>query len=229
MPPTSEAVVDARGITRRFGGSGAVIALAGVDLVVAPGSLTVVAGASGSGKSTLLGIVAALDRPDEGRVEVVGVELTAMSARRRREWRRHSLGYIGARPSENLTDHHDAAGNVMWAASLRGTSTARLDRAAARERMATVGLGGLGDRGIRDLSTGEQQRLAFVCALVGAPSVVVADEPTASLDATSATALVEVMRSLVGGGATLVVASHDERVIDAADALVRLDHGRRVE
>jgi putative ABC transport system ATP-binding protein/macrolide transport system ATP-binding/permease protein len=81
---------------------------------------------------------------------------------------------------------------------------------------------------VRQLSGGEQQRLAVACALVGDPALIVADEPTASLDRASADRVVEVLRAASDRGVTLVVAGHDRRVIDAADAVVELDHGRRV-
>ncbi len=94
--------------------------------------------------------------------------------------------------------------------------------------MDAVGIGGLGAKHIRQLSGGEQQRLALVCALIGEPTVLIADEPTASLDAASSTSVVEALRVLADRGVTMIVATHDHHVIDVADAVIRLDHGRRV-
>ena len=83
-------------------------------------------------------------------------------------------------------------------------------------------------KGVRQLSGGEQQRLALACAIVGDPLLVVADEPTASLDRASADRVVNVLRAAADRGVTLVVAGHDRRVIEAADRVVELDHGRRI-
>ena len=94
--------------------------------------------------------------------------------------------------------------------------------------MDAVGIGDLGAKRIRQLSGGEQQRLSLVCAMIGDPAVLVADEPTASLDATSSIAVVEALRALADRGVTMIVATHDHHVIDVADTVIRLDHGARV-
>ena len=231
MPSADEPLVVATAVSRRFAAPGGdVVALDGVDVSIAHGSLTVVTGASGSGKSTLLAVLAAVDRPDAGRVVVAADDLTGMSRRQRRAWRRRRLGFVHAVPADNLTDRADALGNVVWAASLRGVA---LDERAARELLDDLGLahvaapGGDGHRRA-ELSGGEQQRLAFACAVAGDPVLVVADEPTASLDARSADDVVAVVRQLADRGTTIVVASHDPRVVAAADQVVRLEHGRRV-
>jgi ABC-type multidrug transport system ATPase subunit len=116
--------------------------------------------------------------------------------------------------------------NVRWAMRLRGSGA--VDERAG-ELMDAVGIGELGHKHIRQLSGGEQQRLGLVCALMGEPAVLVADEPTASLDAASSVAVVEALRVLADRGVTMIVASHDHHVIDVADTAIRLDHGRRVE
>jgi putative ABC transport system ATP-binding protein/macrolide transport system ATP-binding/permease protein len=130
-------------------------------------------------------------------------------------------------PSDNLLDRLDADANLGWSARQRGSSSGRTP-AERHELLAAVGLDGLAARRVRQLSGGEQQRLALACALVGDPVLVVADEPTASLDRASADHVVEVLRAAADRGVTLVVAGHDRRVIDAADLVVELDHGRRV-
>ena len=227
-PSARDTVVRAEGLHRRFAAPGGdVVALDDVALTAATGTLTVVAGASGSGKSTLLMVLAAVDRPDGGSVEVHGVATSALTRRARRAWRRRHLGLVLAQPADNLTDRHDAAGNVTWAASLRRTGAA-LDRAGALAFLDDLGLADVAGAGRRALSGGEQQRLAFACAVVGDPTVVIADEPTASLDAASADLVVAFVRRLADRGVTLVVASHDERFVDVADSVVHLDHGRRV-
>jgi putative ABC transport system ATP-binding protein len=219
--------VRASGLRRRFAAPGGdVVALDDVDVRAAAGTLTVVAGPSGSGKSTLLMVLAAADRPEAGTVEVDGVDITALSRRARRAWRRDRLGVVLAQPADNLTDRHDAVGNVVWASALRRRG--RIDRAGALAFLDDLGIADVATASRRALSGGQQQRLAFACAAVGAPTIVVADEPTASLDASSADMVAAFVRRLADRGTTLVVASHDERFVGIGDAVVRLDHGRRV-
>jgi putative ABC transport system ATP-binding protein len=227
-PDATSTVVRARGLSRRFAAPGGdVVALDDVSIDVGAGSLTVVAGASGSGKSSLLMVLAAVDRPDAGSVEVAGLDVTAMSRGGRRAWRREHLGLVLAQPADNLTDRQDAVGNVVWAASLRRRAGS-LDRAAATAFLEELGIEDVAGDGRRALSGGQQQRLAFACAAVGRPTLIIADEPTASLDAASADLVVGFVRRLADRGTTLVVASHDGRLTNIADELIHLDHGRRV-
>jgi ABC-type lipoprotein export system ATPase subunit len=220
---------EVRGVVRRFPVAGDVVtALDRVDLEIPFGGMTVVAGPSGSGKSTLLSLLACTQRPDEGSVRVGDTEVLALSRRDRRELRRDRLGIVLPQPSENLLDHFDAAGNIRWAAEQRqGRNTAISDVDIA-ELLDSVGLAAAHGRRVRELSGGEQQRLAVACALAGEPELVILDEPTASLDRTNATALVEVLAGVAARGATMVIATHDHMVIDAADSLAELDHGRRI-
>ena len=233
MAPDGTLAAEVRGVVRCFGvGAEVVTALAGVDLAVERGRLTVVAGPSGSGKSTLLAIVACIQRPDEGTVTIGATDVLRLGRGARRRLRRDRLGVVLPLPSDNLLDHLDAIDNVRWAARRR--------RRASRDRQATtggdgdadwwldaVGLGPTRHRRVRELSGGEQQRLAVACALAGQPELVVLDEPTASLDRANAESLVNVLATLSARGSTMVVATHDPMVVAAADVLVELDHGRR--
>ncbi|MCB0968097.1 MAG: ATP-binding cassette domain-containing protein [Ilumatobacter sp.] len=217
-----------RGATRRFATlDGHVDALVDVDLDVAAGELTVVAGPSGSGKSTLLSILAGLERGDRGEVTVGSLRVDRLSTRARRTWRRTEIGVVMPRPSDNLTVVHDAAGNLVWSDVLRGARPP-MSVDDARRRLDELGLGEVGARSIPQLSGGEQMRLAFACAAVGDPPLVVADEPTASLDSESGHVLLTVIRRLTASGTAVVVASHDPELVDAADVVVRLDDGRRI-
>ena len=219
---------DIRGAVRRFPVVGdVVIALDRVDLAVPFGQMTVVAGPSGSGKSTLLALLACMQRPDEGSVTVGETDVVALGRRARRELRRDRLGIVLPQPSENLLDHLDASANVRWAAhQRRRRSEPVVDIETLLE---AVGLSAARARRVRELSGGEQQRLAVACALAGGPELVILDEPTASLDRAGAMSLVEVLASVAAQGSTMVIASHDHMVIDAADLIVELDHGRRVQ
>ena len=227
-PPSAAEV---RGVTRRFvTGADLVVALDDVHLAVPAGQLTVVAGPSGSGKSTLLAILACLQRPDAGTVTIGPTDVLALGRRARRRVRRDRLGIVLPQPSENLLDHLDALGNLRWAGERRahpahdGSGPAGLD---APRLLDVVGLAAAGHRRVRELSGGEQQRLAVAVALAGGPDLVVLDEPTSALDRSGAAALVEVLGRLAALGATMVIATHDPIVIGAADTVAELDHGGR--
>jgi putative ABC transport system ATP-binding protein len=216
--------VEMLGVSRRFASaSGSVTALDDIELRVHAGRLTVIAGPSGSGKSTLLGIAACIDRADSGMVVVGGIDVQLLSRSRRRELRKRALGLVLPAPSENLLDSLDAAGNLRWSARRR-TRQPLADEEVGR-LLERVGLHDAERKRVAQLSGGEQQRLALACALVGEPTLVLADEPTASLDPASGALVIAALRSAADGGATLMVASHDAHVIDAADVVIRLDHG----
>lgn len=217
-------VLAARGLTVEYRtAAGAATALHQVDLDVPHRALTVVAGPSGSGKSSLLRVVAGLQRPTAGQVDVGGVDLWSLRSGPRRRLRRNLMGIVLQAPADNLVDHLTALEQVELAARLRGAG-----HGDARDLLDAVGLA---DRvGCRPaaLSGGEQQRVAFAAAAVGRPSVLLADEPTAQLDTAAGHALVGALRALVDRGTTVLVASHDAEVIGAADHLVTLADGRRV-
>lgn len=225
MSPRAEPLVVADRVSRRYrAADGAVVvALDAVTAELRSGELTAIAGHSGSGKSTLLGLVGALDRPDEGDVFVSGHSLTMRSRRERRRWRRDRVGIVLPLPSDNLSERFDAGGNLEWAGRLRRSgTTVDVD---LLERLGVVDLLG---HAVHELSMGQQMRLAFACAAAGGPPLVIADEPTASLDADAGASVIDALRALASAGAALAVATHDEAVIDAADEVVRLEDGRRI-
>ena len=227
MRPRDDAspVAVANGVTRRFVNQGeTVLALDEVSMIARAGALTAVVGPSGSGKSTLLAQLACTDRPSAGTISLAGDDVTGLSRRARRRLRRRRLGIVLPQPSDNLLDELDAVGNLRWAARTRGAPTST--GADAYERLAQVGLASSGAKRVAELSGGEQQRLAVLCAAVGEPLLVLADEPTASLDRVTAAQLVDVLRAFADRGTTIVVATHDVALADAADHVVRLDHGR---
>ncbi|MEO7370235.1 MAG: ATP-binding cassette domain-containing protein [Ilumatobacteraceae bacterium] len=220
---------EVRGAVRRFPVAGDIVtALDRVDLEVRVAGMSVVAGPSGSGKSTLLSLIGCTQRPDEGTVKIGDTDVTKISRRDRRELRRDRLGIVLPQPSENLLDQFDAAANVRWAAAQR-RGAAHLEDVDVDELLESVGLAAASGRRVRQLSGGEQQRLAVACALAGDPELIILDEPTASLDRTNATSLVDVLTMVAARGSTLIIATHDPLVIDAADTVAELDHGRRVQ
>jgi putative ABC transport system ATP-binding protein len=228
LPEVERPVVLAgRGLTRRYvTPSGTVVAVEGVDVDVRSGALTAIVGSSGSGKSTVLRLLACLDRPDEGEVRLDGAPIHDLAPRWRRELRRRRIAYLESEPVHNLLDGMDAGANVRAAARWRGGPHVAVNPGQA---LADVGLDGREGAHVTDLSGGEQQRLALAVATAGFPSVVVADEPTASLDRSTVGGVVHALARQAARGAAIVVATHDPVLVNAATYIVRLELGRMVE
>jgi len=204
--------------------TGEVHALKGIDARFPTAAVSAVVGPSGSGKSSLLRILAAMDRATAGSVSVGGARLDGLSGTRMRQLRRRLLGYVFQRPADNLIPYMNLTEQLMLAARLRGMPRRR----AAAQLDELLGALGVGDRGHhlpRQLSGGEQQRVAFARAVIGDPPLVVADEPTAELDADSGAALLTTVRALAVRGTAFVVATHDQAVVQAADRTLYLRHG----
>ncbi|HWL65841.1 MAG TPA: ATP-binding cassette domain-containing protein, partial [Actinomycetota bacterium] len=203
-------------------GSGRVDALKGIDASIPMGKVTAVVGPSGSGKSSLLRILAGLDRPTEGSAEVAGTDVGRASAADLRRLRRR-IGYVFQRPSDNLVSYLTVKEHVILAARLR-----KLSEVDADEILHDLGLGARANHHPEQLSGGEQQRAAFAQAVAGDPPLVVADEPTAEIDSTTAEALLSTIRKLADRGLTIVVATHDPAVMGVTDTSIRLHHGEVV-
>jgi ABC-type lipoprotein export system ATPase subunit len=219
-------VLAGRGLTRRYvTATGSVTAVEGVDVDVRAGALTALVGPSGSGKSTVLRLLACLDRPDDGEVRLDGAPVHVLAPRWRRELRRRRIAFLESEPVHNLLEGLDAGANVRAAARWRGGPHVAVNPSQALD---DVGLGGREGARISDLSGGEQQRLALAVATAGFPSVVVADEPTASLDRSTVGGVVNALARQAARGAAIVVATHDPVLVDAASYVVRLELGRMV-
>jgi len=204
--------------------TGEVHALKGIDATFPTAAVSAVVGPSGSGKSSLLRILAAMDRATAGSVSVGGARLDGLSGTRMRQLRRRLLGYVFQRPADNLIPYMNLTEQLMLAGRLRGMPRRR----AAAQLDELLGALGVGDRRHhlpRQLSGGEQQRVAFARAVIGDPPLVVADEPTAELDADSGAALLTTVRALTVRGTAFVVATHDQAVVQAADRTLYLRHG----
>jgi len=190
--------------------------------VPASGRLAVT-GASGSGKSTLVNIVTGLERPDRGRVLWNDLDIATLSEGRRDRWRGENVGLV-------MQDFHlfpglSALDNVLLPARLAGASSAELVER-ARGLLVRVGLSRPG-QSVETMSRGEMQRVAVARAVLRKPGVVVADEPTASLDAQSGEAVGNLLLEMVDAeGSTLIVVSHDSRLTDRIDRRLVLHAGR---
>jgi ABC-type lipoprotein export system ATPase subunit/RimJ/RimL family protein N-acetyltransferase len=199
-----------RELRKRYVSSGeATDVLRGLDLTVPAGVLVAIVGPSGSGKSTFLRLLAGIDAPDDGRLAVAGTDLTTISARNRRRFRRERVAYVAQRPSEN----------ILRDLRLR----AHLARGADVSLLVSLGLGDRLDAPAGTLSGGEQARAGLGLALSHGVPVVVVDEPTAELDDATAVLALDAIRDVVRAGATVVVATHDPAVVAAADVVIELE------
>jgi putative ABC transport system ATP-binding protein len=196
------------GVSKVFGseGPGGVTAIDGIDLDIPPNSLTLITGPNGSGKTTLLGIMGCMMRPTAGRVTVSGRDITRLSEDLLAEMRRTHFGWVFQ--NRHLVRGATAIDNVM----LPGVPCAGPNgdlRHRARALLAGLGLESRADTRVELLSGGEQQRVALARAVVNDPQVVIADEPTAHLDAWSAKTFLNLMVDLLGDGRSMIVTSHD--------------------
>lgn len=220
--------VDARGVTKVFGsGALAFTALRGVNFWADEGEIVFLAGPSGSGKTTLLSILGCVLSPTEGRVEIFGEPI---SGRRPGDLPQLRLDYIGfVFQGHNLLQSLSAVDNVSMLLRLRGWSAAEA-RSEAAGLLERVGLGDKLDALPRALSGGQRQRVAIARAVAGAPPLILADEPTASLDAESGRVVTELLREIARErGHTVVVVTHDNRIFHVADRIVHIEDGCIVE
>ena len=223
--PAEAPMVAAREVTRTFGhGAAAVRALRGVSLTVGRGQLVALCGRSGSGKTTLLNIVGGLDRPDSGRVHVAGRDVVAMDERERMMMRRREVAFIFQ--SFGLIPILSAAENVGIPLRMAGVR-AREREERVRLMLDIVGLAGHALQRPDELSGGQQQRVAIARALAAGPQLVIADEPTGQLDSETGSQVMRLLRTVVRAeGVTVLVATHDQGLIELADEVLMLSDGR---
>ena len=219
-------VVVGRALTKRYGeGDVAVDALRGVDVAFAPGSFTAIMGPSGSGKSTLMHILAGLDQPTSGSVEIAGTELAALGDHELTLLRRSKVGFIFQ--SYNLLPVLTAEENVLLPMRIAGE---RVDPAWLETLIETVRLGDRRTHRPSELSGGQQQRVAVARALITRPAVVFADEPTGNLDSASGRDVLDLLRRAVDEfGQTIVMVTHDAAAAATADRVLFLADGSVVD
>jgi putative ABC transport system ATP-binding protein len=218
---TTPLAVEARGLRRVYGsGPDAVHALGDVDLSIAAGEFVAIMGPSGSGKSTLLHLVGGLDRPDAGEIVIEGRALTELDDEALAHLRRRRIGFV--LQFFNLFPLLSARENVAFPLLLDGRADALALADAALERV------GLADRARHrpgELSGGEQQRVAVARALVTEPAVILADEPTGSLDSLAGEDVLRLLRAAADDGHAVLLITHHAPAAAYADRVVRLRDG----
>lgn len=223
--PVIPALVEFRNVTRTFGtGSGAVHALAGVDLKIAAGEFVAIMGPSGSGKSTAMNILGCLDSPTSGDHLFHGREVGRLPRDQRALIRRYFLGFVFQ--GFNLLPRTTALENVELPLIYRGASAGERHRLAARA-LEQVGLSSRGSHTSSELSGGQQQRVAIARAIVTSPEVLLADEPTGNLDTRTSIEIMDLVTSLNRErGITVVMVTHEPDIAAFARRLIRFVDGR---
>ncbi|MCZ6603216.1 MAG: ABC transporter ATP-binding protein [Planctomycetota bacterium] len=220
----SEATLELCNVSRVYPGEPPVQAVGGVSLALDSGDFVALSGPSGSGKTTLLNLAGGLDRCDAGEVRIAGRLISSMTESEVRRFRRRNVGYIFQ--SLNLFPMLTVRENVEYVCLIRGD--ARIEgRDRADEALESVGLSDKSAAFPRHLSGGQQQRVAVARALAMRPRIILADEPTASLDSVSAQGLIELfLRINREHGTTLLFSTHDLRLVRIAARHVEMTDGR---
>ena len=224
IAPASAAVV-ADNLTRRYGdGDSAVDAVRGVSLAVPAGQFTAIMGPSGSGKSTLMHLLAGLDRPTEGHVEIGGQDITKMNDKKLTKLRRKHIGFVFQ--AFNLVPTLTAEENVTLPLAIAG---GKIDRSWVDAVINRVGLDDRRSHRPAEMSGGQQQRVAVARALVSEPTVLFADEPTGNLDSRTSAEVLGLLRDAVTAyGQTTVMVTHDAHAAAVADRVLFIADGRLV-
>lgn len=216
--------VEVQGLCRRYvQGDSVQSVLVDASFVLGRGEIVALLGRSGSGKSTLLNLLSGIDLPDAGTVTIDGVDLSTRDERQRTLFRRRHIGFIYQ--SFNLVPSLTAAENIALVLELNGVGVAAALQQ-AQTALESAGLGSKGSQLPSRLSGGEQQRVAILRALVHHPALVLADEPTGSLDAASGSQMLALLRdSLRAAGSTALLVTHSLRVAQSADRVLTLENG----
>lgn len=219
-----EPIVRCEGLVKLFRAKGVeVFALQGLDLEVVPGEMLSILGASGSGKSTLLSILGGLDGPSAGAVQVLGWDLAKLAPSRRPAYRRAVTGFLWQNTVLNLVPYLTVRENLLLAMSLVG----RPDPGYTEQLLRLVDIAHQADRLPTTMSGGEQQRAAVAVSLAGRQPILLADEPTGSLDTASAEVVMQALRRAVTElGTTVILVTHDEELACLANRTIRIRDGK---
>ena len=218
-------VVKAENVVKDYGLNGQTVhALRGVNLEFKSGEFAAIAGPSGSGKSTFLHLAGCLDTLTGGTIQVGGSDTAKMSRQQLALLRRQSIGFIFQ--AYNLIPVLSVEENVSFPLTLMGVAKGEIKERTAKV-LKDVGLEGMAKRRPKEMSGGQQQRVAIARALVKKPAIILADEPTANLDSTIGSEILELMLALnKAEGTTFIFSTHDQMVMDYARRLVRIRDGQ---
>lgn len=218
-------MIDIRAVSKQFiSGRGHISALTEISFSVEYGRGVILAGRSGSGKTTLLNCIGTLEIPDSGAIIYNGKDICTFNSRQRTLFRRKEVGFVFQ--ASNLLPWLTVAENLQFPLELNGIR-GKAQRKRIEELLAIFGLAGYEKAMPVELSGGESQRIAFARAIAHAPAILLADEPTASLDSSNGNQLIELMFSLCrSNGMTLIIATHDQELLGMTDAIISLKDGR---
>lgn len=213
-------MIDIKGITKSFG---SLQVLKGIDLHINKGEVVSIVGPSGAGKTTLLQIIGTLDRPDSGTVTVDGIDVGSLSSRKLSEFRNLHIGFVFQ--FHQLLPEFSALENIMIPAYIAGKSPKKA-KARAKELLDFMGLSERASHKPNELSGGEKQRVAVARALVNNPAVILADEPSGSLDTKNKAELHQLFFDLRDKfGQTFVIVTHDESLASITDRTIKMRDG----
>lgn len=223
--PTGETAICARGITRDFqAGQSTIRVLHGIDTDIRSGEMTFVVGESGSGKTTLISIMCGILWPTDGEVKVFGTDIYNLSDSDLVKFRLQNIGFIFQQ--YNLIPSIDAAANAAVPLIAQGMALEPA-REKATKLLEKLNIGDQANKLPNQLSGGQQQRVAIARALVHEPRLVVCDEPTAALDASSGRRVMDLLREVaVAPDRACIIVTHDNRIFDLADRILVLEDGR---
>lgn len=220
-----EALVTARNLTKEYRTPGlpAVVLFRDLNFTVARGEMLAICGASGAGKSTLLHLLAGLDNPTSGTVQVGDINVSSLNAAAQAEFRNREIGYVWQ--AHYLLPEFTAAENIAMPLLARGNAV-RKARETALRWLQEVGLANRAEHRAGELSGGEQQRISLARALVGEPRLLLADEPTGNLDVRTGEAIFTLLQRVhTEFGVTTILVTHNESFAQRCDRALRLDGG----
>ncbi len=221
-------MIQIENISKRFkSGRGLVRALDNISISIEDGTTTVISGKSGSGKTTLLNCISGLDKPEAGRVNIAGIDIHNLSEYALCLFQRSHLGFIFQH--SNLLNYLSVFQNIAFPLELNGFDKKQIN-SRVNELLDMTGLNGIGKAMPHELSGGEAQRVAFARAIAHSPKLIIADEPTASLDSETGMNLVKLMFNIgKEQGLIMVIATHDKEIMNLADLKVRMRDGKIIE